>query len=200
MAFIGIKVPHEVGRLLKKIEVDGEKVPDSEYHITIAMFGDEWPVSEAAKTLEVTFETLKNFKPFKVKTKKISCFPGGDNGVPVFAKVESDELHEINDELKKAYDKEGIEFSKIHKEFKPHITLSYADKKIDEEEIEDIEFIVHEVVIWAGDNGDNRFFITFPLDNIKKSYVISKTDLFYKLALSSTEYFRKTCERRKVPR
>lgn len=202
MAFIGIKIPHEVGRLLKTVKVDGEKVPDSEYHITIAMFSKDWPVSEAAKSLEATFKVLKNFKPFKIKTNKVSCFPSGDNGVPIFAKVESEELQKLNDKLKEAYDEEGIEFSKLHKEFKPHITLSYADKKIDEEKIDDIEFIVHEIVLWCGDNGDDRLFITFPLDNKQKktSFVINKANVFYALAKDPKAFFKPTTERRKIAR
>lgn len=202
MAFIGIKIPHEVGRLLKKIDVDGKKVPDSEYHITIAMFSEDWPVSEAAKTLETTFDVLKKFKPFKIKTKKVSCFPGGDNGIPILAKVESEDLHKLNDKLKEAYDKDGIEFSKIHKEFKPHITLSYSDKKIDEEEIDEIEFVVHEIVLWCGDNGDDRLFVTFPLENKKKkeSFLINKTEVFYALAQDPKAFFKPTTERRKFVR
>lgn len=202
MAFIGIQIPHSVARLLKSIDVKGDKVPDSEYHVTIAMFSEDWPVSEAAKALETTFEVLKNFKPFKIKTNKVSCFPGGDNGVPIFAKVESEDLQKLNDKLKEAYEKEGIEFSKLHKEFKPHITLSYADKKIDEEEIEDIEFIVHEIVLWCGDNGDDRLFVTFPLENKQKktSFVINKTEVFYALAKDPKAFFKQTTERRKVPR
>jgi len=202
MAFIGIKIPHEVGRLLKAIDVDGDKVPDSEYHITIAFFGDNWPVSEAAKTLESTFETLKKIKPFKVKISKKSCFPKGSNGVPILARVESKDLHKLNDKLKEAYDEEDIEFSKIHKEFKPHITLSYSDKEIDEEDIEPIEFMVHEIVLWCGDNGDDRLFVTFPLSNgqEKKSFLINKTNVFYALAKNPKAFFKQTTDRRKVIR
>jgi 2'-5' RNA ligase len=202
MAFLGIKVPHEVGRILKKIEVPGKKEPDSEYHITIAFFGDDWPVSEAAKTLETTFETLKNFKPFKVKTNKISCFPGGGNGVPILAKMESEELHKLNEKLKAAYDKEDIEYSKIHKEYKPHITLSYADKKVDEEKIEPVEFMVHEIVLWCGDNGDDRLFVTFPLDGKQKknAFLINKMEVFYALAKNPQAFFKQTTERRKISR
>jgi 2'-5' RNA ligase len=203
MAFLGIKIPHEVGRLLKSIEVPGKKEPDSEYHITIAFFGDDWPVSDAAKTLETTFETLKNFKPFKVKTQKITCFPKGEGGgVPILAKVESEELHKLEKKLKAAYDKEDIEFSKTHKDFKPHITLSYSGKEIDEEKIEPIEFMVHEIVLWCGDNGDDRLFVTFPLDGTQKktSFLINKANVFYALAKDPKAFFKQTTDRRLIIR
>lgn len=203
MAFLGIKIPSQVGRLLKSIDVSGEKIPDSEYHITIAMFGDDWPVSEAAKALEVTFDVLKNIKPFKIKTNKLTCFPGGDNGVPIIAKVDSKELQTVNDKLKESYDKENIDYSKIHKDFKPHITLSYSDKKIDDEKFEEIEFIVHELVLWCGDNGDDRLFVTFPLENKqnkKHSFLINKTNVFYTLARDPKAFFTKTIDRRKIAR
>lgn len=201
MAFLGIKVPHEVGRILKKIEVPGNKEPDSEYHITIAFFGDDWPVTEAAKTLEATFESLKDIKPFMVKTQKVTCFPKGEK-VPIIAKVESEELQKLEKNLKEAYDKEDVEFSKIHKEFKPHITLSYSDKEIDEEKIEPVEFMVHEIVLWCGDNGDDRLFVTFPLDGKRKksSFLINKTDVFYALAKDPKAFFKQTTDRRKVAR
>lgn len=186
MAFLGIAVPHQVARLLKDIEVEGEKTQDSEYHITVICFEDDFSTEDAGKALNCTFKVLQNFKPFLVSAEQVNCFPKGKNGTPVILTVDSKELHKLNEKLKKAYDEEGIKFSKLHKEYKPHITLSYSPEDVSSKKIESIEFMVHEIQLWAGDHGDDKFFITFPLKNEKYSEVINHAELFSKLSSKNT--------------
>ena len=205
MAFLGIKIPHEIGRLLSKIEVPGDRTDISEMHITLLHFSDNWPVSEIAKALEATYDVICKIKPFTVKVENVSCFPArDDNPVPVIAKVKSDDLHDMRDKLAKEFDKCGIEFSKIFKDFKPHITLAYAKEPIDKFEIDPtIEFAVQEVVLWGGDNGDDRIFITFPLkgpEKQKHSLLLQKAEVFCKLANNPQEFLTPSFERRKTER
>jgi hypothetical protein len=61
MAFLGISVPLEVGRLLAGLDVPGEKESPSEYHITILCFEENWPISEISKALEATYEVMTHF-------------------------------------------------------------------------------------------------------------------------------------------
>jgi 2'-5' RNA ligase len=127
---------------------------------------------------------------FLTKNHKITCFPKRENNpVAIIAKIESDELHELRDKLEKQFDKCKVDFSKIFKDFKPHITLSYADEEIDDCKIDTVEFTVQEVVLWGGEDGDNRIFITFPLkgpEKQKHSALLQKVDMFYKLAYCKT--------------
>lgn len=205
MAFLGIKVPHEVARLFRDIEVPGEKVAESEYHITVLCFEDNWPIAEIAKAMEATYEVVKHFTPFHIKTNKVTCFPKReDSPCPIITKVESKDLMKLNTELKAEFDKQKVEYSKLHKNFSPHITLSYAEDEIKDLKIDMIEFFVHEIVLWGGDNGDDRIFITFPLKNSEKekhSYLIQKAEVFQKLSTKEpNSVFKQSTERRKTKR
>lgn len=205
MAFLGIRVPVETGRLLRGIEVPGEKEGPSEYHITLLCFEDNWPVSEIAKALEATYDVICKIKPFTVKVEDVFCFPAReDKPVPVVAKVKSEDLHDMRDELAKEFDKCGIDFSKIFKDFKPHITLAYAKESIDKFKIEPaIEFAVQEIVLWGGDSGDDRIFITFPLrgpEKQKHSLLLQKAEIFCKLANNPQDFLTPSFERRKLER
>lgn len=186
MAFLGIRVPHETGRLLTGLDVPGERTAASEMHITLLCFEDNWPITEIAKAMEVTYDVVSKTKPFRVTIDEVDCFPKReDNPCPIIAPIKGAELHELREELAKAFDKEKIEFSKVFKDFKPHVTLAYNEEEIDSTEIDEVEFIVQELVLWGGDHGDDRIFVTFPLKGPKKhkhSMLIEKVNLFYKLA------------------
>jgi len=186
MAFLGVKIVPEVARMFRNIDVPGKKEPENEYHITVLCFDSEWPLKNVAKAMQATYEVVQNIAPFHVKSKKVTCFPKReDNPVPIIAAIESDELHDLNKKLKKAFDKEKIDYMKTFKDFKPHMTLAFAQDEIKDIKIDPVEFYVHELVLWCGDDGDDRFFITFPLQpskQKKQAYVVQFADIFYKLA------------------
>lgn len=186
MAFLGIKVPIECSRLLTGLDVPGDKVAASEMHITLLYFEDNWPISEISKALETTYDIVSKIKPFHVSMDKISCFPKyKDNPCAIIAPVKSTELHELRNDLAKRFEKEDISFSKLFKDFNPHITISYNNEEIDNSNIDTVEFQVQEIVLWGGDHGDDRIFITFPLkgpEKHKHSMLMQKVDLFYKIA------------------
>lgn len=202
MAFIGIKVPREAGRLLSGIEVPGEKEGASEYHITILCFEDNWPITEIAKAMDAAYNVISNIKPFMVETNSVKCFPKhDDNPVAVVARVESDELYKLNTKLKKEFDKNDIKYSKTFKDYKPHITLSYAKDSVDDFKIDTaVEFSVQEIVLWGGDHGDDRIFITFPLQGPKKqkqALLIQRAEIFEKMANNlPQDYLTQSYERR----
>lgn len=205
MAFLGIRVPHETARLLTKIDAPGEKVSTSDMHITMLLFGDNWPVSEISKSLEAAYEVISETQPFLVKMKKMTHFPKSPDGdVPIITRVESKELHKLRDELAKKFDKEEIEYSKLHKDFKPHVTLAYAKDEPDDIEFHPVEFVVQEIVLWGGDHGDDRIFITFPLagpENTKNSFLLKKVEMFEKIAGNPLQdFFAPSYERRKTER
>lgn len=206
MAFLGIRIPLDIARLFRGLELPGEKVAENEYHITILMFEENWPIKEVVKAMEASFEVLKDTEPFTISLDKVTCFPKReDNPCPIIMKVDSKELQKLNSNLKKEFDKANVEYSKTFKDFKPHITLSYADEEIDDMKIDSaMEFTVTEVVLWGGDDGDDRIFITFPLKGIvqkKHSYLLQKVDVFSKLSTKELNtILTKTRERRKFSR
>jgi len=204
MAFLGIRIPHETGRLLTGLDVPGEATAVSEMHITMLLFEDNWPISELAKSLEIIYDVVSKMKPFRCTFDKVSYFPKYGDKCAIIAPVKSDELHELRDKLAKAFDKEDIDFSKRFKDFKPHITLAYNDEEIDEFKIDKVEFQVQELVLWGGDHGDDRIFVTFPLkspERHKHSFLMQKVDVFYKLAKRpDITHLVPSTERRKVER
>jgi 2'-5' RNA ligase len=194
--------------MLAKIDVPGEKVSTSEMHITLLHLGDDWPVAELCKALEPTFEVISQTQPFLVKMEGASHFPKGPNSdskFPIISRVKSKELHDLRDELAKAYDKEKIEFSKLHKDYKPHVTLAYSEDEPDDVEFaHPVEFVVQEIVLWGGDHGDDRIFVTFPLagpEKTKNAVLLQKCEVFEKIAGNPLQdYFTASYERRKTDR
>ena len=205
MAFIGIKVSADISRLFRGLDLPGEKVSENEQHITILCFEENWAISSVADAMEAAYKVLKDVDPFKVKTDTITCFPKFDKDTcPVIAKIDSEELSEVNKKLKKAFDKAKIGYANNFKVYNPHITLGWAKEEIKDIKISPVEFTVTEITLWAGDNGDDRIFITFPLRGIetkKHSYLVQKADVFHKLSSKSPDtILTKTVERRLLPR
>ena len=186
MAFLGIRVPHECGRLLSQIEVDGDKTSTSDLHITLLHFGDEWPISEISKSLEATYKIVSDVKPFRVKMNRVSHFSKGEGGkYPIISRVESKELHKVREALAKEFDKKKIEYSKNFKDYKPHVTLAYIDDEPNDFDFDAVEFVVQEIVLWGGDHGDDRIFVTFSLagpEANKNALLVQKADIFEKIA------------------
>jgi 2'-5' RNA ligase len=206
VAFLGIRVPVEMGRLITGLDVPGEKESPSEYHITILCFDDNWPISEISKALEATYDVISKITPFSVKADKVSHFPKRkDNPVPIIAPIESKDLRDIHKKLCAEFEDCKIDFKKTFKDFKPHITLAYSKDEHDDFKIEPpIEFMVNEVVLWGGDHGDDRIFITFPLrgpERTKHSLLVQKIEIFEKMANNPPQnYLTPTFERRQSDR
>lgn len=184
MAFIGIKINPHVSKILNKIDIPGEKEDTSQFHITLLCFEDNFPIEEISKAIEASYDVISKIKPFTIEIDEICCFPKrSDNPCPIIATIESKDLQEIHDKLAKEFDKYKVDYSKVHKDYKPHITLSYSDEEIEKFKIDKIEFEVYEIVLWGGDNGEDRVFITFPLENIDKtSKLFHKINSFYTLS------------------
>lgn len=162
MAFLGLRVPHEVARVLGQIEVPGTLVPGDHKHITILMFGKEVPIETISKAVVAVHEVSSKMVPFAVTLDHVACFPKNDDGVPIICPVTSPELLAFHGQLQKALDKAGVEYSKKFPEYKPHVTLSYAPEAVKEQKFGPIDWSVYEVVLWGGDSGDERLSVTFP--------------------------------------
>lgn len=162
MAFVGLRVPQEVARVLGEIEVPGDPVPANHKHITILNMGSDLPIEVIGKAVVAVHNVSSATKPFQVTLDRVACFPGGDDGVPVICPVISPEVHTLWANLKKSFDAVGVPYSKKFPEFKPHVTLSYAPEAIEEQDFGPIDWSVYELVLWGGDSGDERLCVTFP--------------------------------------
>lgn len=186
MAFIGIKISADIARLFRGLELPGEKIPENEYHITILCFEENWSVSDISNSMEAALEVLQDTEPFQVVIDRITCFPKRESKpCPIIAKITSKDLEKVNRKLKKSFDKNSVEYSKVFKTYAPHMTLSYTDEEIEELVLDKpIEFTVTEIVLWGGDHGDDKIFITFPLKGIaqkKSALLLQKINVFDRL-------------------
>lgn len=167
MAFIGISVPHEAARLVHEIDVPGDKEDSAHLHITLLYLGRDFSIKELSKAMMATYEVTRNTSPFRVKLGCIDHFDVPDKrNFPIIAPAQSIKIHELNAALKRTFNKKRIAYDKTFKEYKPHVTLSFNKDPVNKSKIEPIEWSVHELVLWGGSNGDNRVFVTFPLDGI----------------------------------
>jgi RNA 2',3'-cyclic 3'-phosphodiesterase len=162
MSFIGVRVPHEVARLLDQVKVPGECVPTHEKHITVLYLGKEVPLEQVGHAVVAAAEIASKVTPFRCTVESYTCFPKGDDGVPIISPVISPELHTLNETLKKAFDEANVTYSKKFPEYKPHVTLSYATEPVDTQPMGPLEWSVYEMVLWGGDAGDDRLAVTFP--------------------------------------
>ncbi len=179
MAFLGLRVPQETARILAEVDIGkwGEKEPPSSFHITMAYMGREVPIETIAQMIPAIFPVVAKTSPFTVSTSHVTTFPPHpEDGVPIIARVDSEPLHAFRAAVCQAMDAAGVDFSKKFPDYKPHVTLAYAkdalvhyDNAFDIH-IPTIEWAAHELVLWGGDNGDNRLIVTFPL-----SIAMSKT-------------------------
>ena len=164
MAFVGLRVPHETARLLGGLEVPGKKEPTSSFHITMFYLGDEVSIEVLTKAIEVTFKITTETKPFTVRTSQLTSFPKGDDGTPIICRIESDALHDLRDKIREAYEAAEVEFSNKYPDYKPHVTLAYdtEGEEFAEQRIPTVEWGAHELVLWGGDEGDDKLVVAFP--------------------------------------
>lgn len=165
MAFIGLKVPHETARLLGQVKVEGEKVDLSEMHVTMIYLGSEVPIETIAKATTVAFEVTSQSRPFTLGTELVTSFPKNPDGIPIIARVRSEELHALRQALTVAFDKAGVSYDKKYPEYKPHVTLAYlhgAKEAPPDQKIPPLEWGAGELVLWGGDHGDDKLTVIFP--------------------------------------
>jgi len=164
MALLSLKIPHEVARLLGQLPVPGDKSPVGEMHITLVYLGKDRPIDQVADAIKAVYEVTSRTKPFTVKTGLITSFPAGDDGFPIIAKIESPELFQLQAALRKALDGAGVEYDKKWPTYRPHATLAYltGEEAPPDQPFSPIEWGVGELVLWGGDQGDERLSATFP--------------------------------------
>jgi 2'-5' RNA ligase len=166
MAFLGLKVPPEIGKLFEQFTVPGNREQRDRYHITVLYLGSEVSIDGIAKATEAAYGVASRARPFQVSSRLVTSFPAGDDGVPIIAKIESPELMMFQAALKVAFKSSGVSFNDKYPEYKPHVTLAYSDAGTDmpDQPIPPISWTVSELVLWGGDEGERRIVVQFPLE------------------------------------
>lgn len=167
MAFIGLKVPHEAARLLRGVDVPGDRLSTSDMHVTVLYLGHGVPVVEVAKAMCAAHQVTSRTAPFLCGIRDVSSFPGGEDGIPVICPVHSPGLHVLNAALRAEFDRLCIRYSKKWPEYKPHVTLSYvtgpdAPRAYSSDLPGPLTWTASDMVIWGGDEGDEVLSVTMP--------------------------------------
>ncbi len=168
MAIVGFAVPAETARILSEIDVPGTKEPVTNFHITVLMLDDDTAIGDIADAMEAAYSVAAKIRPFTARVTRITSFPGGNDGVPVICPVEAPELQIVWEAMKQAFDAKHVGYSKKFPEFKPHVTLSYADKPFEQQLPVPIEWGAHELVVWGGDRGDRRIVVHLPFSLVDR--------------------------------
>ncbi len=167
MAFIGLKAPAGIARILESVrDVPGERHSASDMHVTVLFLGDGVLITDVAKAMCAAYQVTSHTRPFACGLSEISSFPGGNDGVPVICPILSPGLHELHSLLKAEFDKFGLGYSDKYPEYKPHVTMSYVgDGSLDSYQQDlpgPLAWTATELVIWGGDEADEMLSVNMP--------------------------------------
>lgn len=168
MAFIGLRVPPDAARILEGHEVPGERLSASDMHVTILYLGKSVPVVELAKAMVASFGVATRTVPLSLSVDRVTNFPVGNDGWPLICRLESPELQQLNTDLRAEFTRLGLPFNNKWPTYAPHVTMSYLkDPQPDGFSFDSplpgpLPFVVHELTIWGGDDGDGRVHISVP--------------------------------------
>lgn len=166
MAFIGLKVPVESAKLLSAIDVPGKKTPSDHMHITMLYLGKELEIEAVLLAVQATFAVVASWSPFLLTTRWVSTFPRNpDDGVPIIARIESEDLHELVDTLREAFDQEGVPYNNKYPDYKPHVTLAYDEAPMEDFTLKKpVVWQATGLTLWGGDQGEDVISVNFPFD------------------------------------
>ncbi len=155
MAFIGLKVPApEAARLLSLPVPPGSPLTAGEMHITLLYLGKGVPVVSTLGAVMGCHTVAARWKPFRVHAALLTSFPAGEDGVPVIVRVVSEELMAFQAQLKAAMERMSVPFSDKYPEYKPHVTLTYANEAVQPTKVGPVSWDVGEVTVWGGEEMD----------------------------------------------
>lgn len=186
MAMIGLKIPDEVIDRLSKISVPGKKLPKEEMHITMFYFENKLKIKDVVKIVQAMYDVTKKFESLSIRGVTLSTFKKGDDGVPIIIPILSEDLLDLRKKLAKKLDNEEVNYSKKWPEFKPHLTLAYSPKEMEDKKLDkSISWKASEVVLWAGDwHSDPGILVSMPVTKKASKFEMSyiAAELFESLA------------------
>lgn len=170
VALLCLKLAPDTARLLTSIKVPGEKTDLDSKHVTLIYLGKELELEAILLAIQVTYQTLASWTPFVLRTRLATAFPPSPEGkYPIIARIESDDLHEMQGALREAFDEEGVPYSNKWPEYRPHCTLSYAEEDMEPFKFPPVTWSCTEVVLWGGDEGETDLICRFPLSLMTKA-------------------------------
>lgn len=175
MGMIAIKIPQDISDALSKISVPGKKLSNEELHITLFYFEKKLSINDIINITHCLYDITKNAETFKIKMNNISTFNKGPDGVPIIIPIVSEELSDLRKRLAKKLDSKEVVYSKKWPEFKPHMTLSYSTKEMEDRSLEKkLNWKVEEIAFYSGEDMENCLQVLVPLNLGKKASKFDK--------------------------
>ena len=116
-------------QIAKQFPVEGRQKEDlSPTHVTILQLGSVLPTLEK-KLLRVVNEVCEATKPFLVSLKRPRKFTNDKGQIILHSPVKSGRLVKFHDNLHAALLNSGIQVDNKFPEFKPHVTIAYANNR-----------------------------------------------------------------------
>lgn len=154
MAIIAIEVPVGVAMYLNRLNLPGTKTPMEEMHVTIAQIDQDLTPVDVSVVSGIAKEATSLFETFTACLDHVTCFPKGTNGVPVICPVMSSVLKNVHSCIVEALDARNISFSKKFPDYKPHVTLSWANDHVDAMNlVQPIQWSVSHLAMWPTTSG-----------------------------------------------
>lgn len=143
-----IKVPRKLSEQFPKNDKDS-----SPSHITVLFVG-QFNETMEDKLVKVVQDICSLFKPFIVRFgPKVRTFPDEGDGMVVYSPVKSGKLRNLHDALKYALLRNQIQIDNNHPEYRPHITIGYAENREEKNRLKELvpegEFVVKDLWLWG---------------------------------------------------
>jgi len=163
MAMIAVPISSDVSRLFREIDVDGHRDPSD--HVTLFYLGEDLSLDTVLDIIPIMHKVVEGLSPFEASVGRITSFPKGEESkeYPIIAEVKSEKLIELREKIRKLLDKNKIEYSKEHSDYKPHITLSWNKKRQKNIRLPiKAKWMINQIALFGGDEADSKIFINFP--------------------------------------
>lgn len=158
VAFIGMRVPSATTDQFSAIRVLGDREPKDRMHVTLAYLGKNVPISNVLKSVAVCLALGAEFPPLDLTAAMVMCFPPDPEGrTPVIARLVTPALLTMRAALVQRLEQAKVDYSKRHPQYKPHVTLAYAQNAQKPMVISPIRWNSNSITVWGGDNEDEIF-------------------------------------------
>ena len=164
MAFIGMRLPSIAATNLAEIQVPGDPIPMKEMHVTVAYLGHGVQISSIFRAMACCYIAAQQFPPFELTAAAVMSFPKDPEGkIPVIARLVTPQLFALRARVVQLLDQYGVEYSKRHPKYKPHVTLSYAQTPVKMQIIKPVRWDARWMTVWGGEEADEGIFCDIEL-------------------------------------
>jgi len=153
-----MRVPVATAEQFAAIKVPGERELKDKMHITLAYLGENVPLSAVLKSVAVCLAIGAEFSPLSLTAAAVMCFPPDPEGrTPIIARLVTPALLTMRAALIQRLEQAKIDYSKKHPQYRPHVTLSYAQAAQKPIVIPPVRWNSNSLTVWGGDHGDEIF-------------------------------------------